>query len=600
MLRKLSVLCGSLLLVAASNTLLSADAPRNTKPFTRFKVFLQSMLNDTLPFDVPFIVWGDVPDATADHLTLSIAIIDKGTSCSQTPVGNFQFIDRVEVLKWTQSDYSDRELSAPSDIASANRKQFEVLVKPLAPSKFYCFLFQVEPGRSLRNAEVAALSSQLAPAYLAYMASRGRILDIADPDVEPLRQQISAAVLNAVPLKMFRPKAGSVFDPEAAAAAAAAQFKAAATPVLQAHDNVFDALDTFQATTLPMLTQRQNAVNAWGAWSNDATYQALATDATLTAQQRTLVGQFAALSTQDRTNLFVGLPKGVPFQALTDVQRDPSLPAEPAGGFPDTQQCPNDGDLSARCQLLDDTRTKLAQIATIVTNRANAMPPGGARDHLLAIAGSIAAPPPAVPPSTATLILSQRRRLLSLQNAANLRYTAIEDHVLELQGMVAVEFRALTTTVGNFDTRKSWYLSMDTGIAIAPGLNEIFPYAGSNIYFRPVNKEAPPTVFLSRFSMLFGFTWTTNVNKPGETRALYGDNANIVIGAGLRATDVLRLSGGMLVLKGINPNPLIDRTRIEVTPFFSISADIDVAGILGGVFGGSKTPPTLGGGSPPK
>jgi hypothetical protein len=166
--------------------------------------------------------------------------------------------------------------------------------------------------------------------------------------------------------------------------------------------------------------------------------------------------------------------------------------------------------------------------------------------------------------------------------------------------MIAIEYRALTTTVGNFDTRKSWYLSMDTGIAIAPGLNEIFPYVGTNIYFRPVNKEAPPTVFLSRFSMLFGFTWTSNLNKPGETQALYGDNANIVIGAGLRATDVLRLTAGALVLKGVNPNPLIDRTRLEVTPFFSISADIDVAGILSGVFGANKTPPTLGAGTPPK
>ena len=41
------------------------DAPRNTKPFTRFKILLSSeFFNDTLPFDVPFILWGDLPPGT--------------------------------------------------------------------------------------------------------------------------------------------------------------------------------------------------------------------------------------------------------------------------------------------------------------------------------------------------------------------------------------------------------------------------------------------------------------------------------------------------------------------------------------------------------
>jgi hypothetical protein len=599
MRRKWPVVCLSLLLVIGSVAPLAADAPRNTKPFTRFKVFLQGMLNDTLPFDVPFIVWGDVPDATADHLTLSIAIIDKNTTCGTVPVGKFQVADRVEVLKWAQTDYADRDLAVPGDLASATRKQFEVLVKPLAPNKFYCFLFQVEPGRPLRNTETMALIAQVRPAYLAFIESLGRVevQNVADPDVEPLRRRIAEAVINAVPLKMFRPKPGSVFDPEAPADAVAAEFKRFEAAVLQAHNNVLDKLDEFQATTEPFRTERENAVNACAAWSNDAAFRALANDPALTDPQRALVAEFAGLAMRDCSNLFVGLPKGAPSEVLTDVKHDLSLPP-PVGIYPDTHPCPADGDLNARCRLLDDTRERLGQLASLVDAQARALPAGPPRNRLIEIANQIALR--ASPASTARRLGTQKTRLLDLQHAANERFRAIDRHVQRLEGLVATEFRALTTTVGNFDTRKAWYVSMDTGLAIAPGLNEVFPYVGSNIYFRPVNKEAPPTVFLSRFSMLLGFTWTSNLNKPGETRPLYGANANILLGAGLRATDVLRLTGGVLVLKGVNPNPLIDRTRIEITPFFSISADIDVAGILTGVFGANKAPATLGAGSPPK
>ena len=96
---------------------------------------------------------------------------------------------------------------------------------------------------------------------------------------------------------------------------------------------------------------------------------------------------------------------------------------------------------------------------------------------------------------------------------------------------------------------------------------------------------------MSRFSALVGFTWTDNLVKPGERKALYGEKRMLVFGAGLRGTEIFRINGGVLMLRGIDPNPLIEKTRIEVTPFVSISADIDVAGLFGAMFGKDATPP---------
>src|SRR5262249_44806559 len=158
--------------------------------------------------------------------------------------------------------------------------------------------------------------------------------------------------------------------------------------------------------------------------------------------------------------------------------------------------------------------------------------------------------------------------LSTLQHDANSRDDAIQANVNTLKGTIATTFTTPITTVGNLETRRTWYLSMDVGFAIAPWFGEVFPYLGANVYFRPVNTSAPPGPFLSRFSALLGFTFTDNLIKPRETRPLFGESGNLVVGAGLRATNIIRLNGGALVFKGVNPNPLIDRTRIEVTPFF--------------------------------
>jgi hypothetical protein len=195
--------------------------------------------------------------------------------------------------------------------------------------------------------------------------------------------------------------------------------------------------------------------------------------------------------------------------------------------------------------------------------------------------------------STEAALVSKKGTLLSTQDFVNVRDVEIERQIamVNLGATIATQVYLVTTTMGSLETRRTWYVSADLGLAVAPTIGEVFPYAGVNIYFRPVNKAAPPGPFLSRFAALLGFTWTDNLLKTGERKALYGDKRMLMVGAGIRGNELFRFNGGVLLLRGVDPNPLIEKTRIEVTPFVSISADIDVAGMFTAMFGKDAKPP---------
>jgi hypothetical protein len=128
---------------------------------------------------------------------------------------------------------------------------------------------------------------------------------------------------------------------------------------------------------------------------------------------------------------------------------------------------------------------------------------------------------------------------------------------------------------------------MDAGLAYGWDINEAFGYLGTNIYFRPVNKDAPLQNFGSfkqsfsrRASALIGLTVTGQVEETDRREALLGGRL-LVLGGGLRMTDSIRFSGGALVFKAVDPNPLVTERRVEISPFVSMSFDIDVVGTLG-------------------
>lgn len=135
-----------------------AQVQRNTKPLTPFRIDVnETIVNVTMPFDAKFILWGDVPAPTSD-VTLEIRTVQKGAAdCSNPNSGTRKQRNSVKTRKWRAEDYTKHDASAPDDLTTRTDLQFELVVNELEPSKFYCFTFELKPGRLISDAEAVAL-----------------------------------------------------------------------------------------------------------------------------------------------------------------------------------------------------------------------------------------------------------------------------------------------------------------------------------------------------------------------------------------------------------------------------------------------------------
>ncbi|MDB5137100.1 MAG: hypothetical protein JWP37_3703 [Mucilaginibacter sp.] len=149
-----------------------------------------------------------------------------------------------------------------------------------------------------------------------------------------------------------------------------------------------------------------------------------------------------------------------------------------------------------------------------------------------------------------------------------------------------------TTISGDFNTSASFYVSGDLGIAAVPQFSKAVPYLGTNIYFRPVNKDitlagSPDDSFGDkfgrRFSLMFGLSIAT-LAKTNYRTDLFGGSYNLVTGAGFRITDYFRLNTGAIWYQKLNDNPLNSNSYIQPAFFVSFSIDLDVKTALDSLF----------------
>ncbi len=147
------------------------------------------------------------------------------------------------------------------------------------------------------------------------------------------------------------------------------------------------------------------------------------------------------------------------------------------------------------------------------------------------------------------------------------------------------------STTGDFATQHNNYVSFDGGLAFAPDLDDFVVYAGTNVYFRPVNKGAPlnqlggfRATLTRRFALTIGLTVEGIADQGSRpTRVDLFDSQSLVLGAGLRLTQSLRATAGALVFKRRSRNPLSDDVELAATPFLAVSFDMDVAPALNGI-----------------
>ena len=136
-----------------------------------------------------------------------------------------------------------------------------------------------------------------------------------------------------------------------------------------------------------------------------------------------------------------------------------------------------------------------------------------------------------------------------------------------------------TTVTADGHTEQKNYVSVDAGLLYAGDISIAALYVGSNIYFRPVNKDAPLTEISSlgrRLALTVGLTVSSVADENNKTRSNLFWTQSLVLGAGYRLTSSLRGGGGALVFRESDPNPLITRKSAAVTWYISFSFDLNL------------------------
>ena len=152
------------------------------------------------------------------------------------------------------------------------------------------------------------------------------------------------------------------------------------------------------------------------------------------------------------------------------------------------------------------------------------------------------------------------------------------------------------TTVADYDTRAIWYMSADIGSGISD-LEDFFTYVGWNIYLRPVNKKAHLSwgarpfgigeEIMRRFSFTIGVVQSGFDTRDGQYEGVIGNNA-AVLGAGFRINDSLRFSVGGMLFESQNPDPLVENSRLEWSPYAAISLDWNIGASFSGLLPKNK------------
>lgn len=199
--------------------------------------------------------------------------------------------------------------------------------------------------------------------------------------------------------------------------------------------------------------------------------------------------------------------------------------------------------------------------------------------------------------------LARAARTLDTQLAA--RAKALADVTDTLVIAARTLLLADASTLGNFVTNQRNYIAVDAGFVWAPELDEIVPYLGTNLYLRPVNKQAPLSTlgsfgqtFSRRFSFTLGLTGSSIADSNeggGATRDDLFASQSLLLGAGLRLTDSMRLGAGGIVFRRDDPSPLIDEKELYASWYLTLSFDIDVVSFFARTFRSALPSNTTGG-----
>lgn len=621
------ILCG--VIIMGLLVLPTTSAAQAKRPLKEVELDLRAgIVNDVLPFDERFIVTATIADTVTDvH-----AWIARVRSTSQ---GAF-VCPQPEDLGWTATTEWRGEVPAGvPPAATTTPRRFRLLFPALEANGYYCIRFDLGPEQPAPASVAKEFSRQAQQMVDGTLRSYGNNPTVTTAETNGLRRQMLAGLRSLSGLTP-RGRKGTLFDATLPDAAVHTRMLDLLDPILRAQTTRRTAVDNMMAAEAELsplaagVDRRANDLRAIEA-ARITQIATLSGVAGVTGDHAAFVAWFplhqkslkSALDAMSATHdawdvapIDVALSRA--DDGLTAVASGVGLVTPIRAALVAAESSANANRDGARTAATAAIALKAAADEAVVAAQKTPDAPAGTRGAAVQSATAAAATAATAAANAAAaltlaenqvtrtrgeldnvdaLLSALRAESIALQlgslslrearSAIGAREDGLARLVMNIEGHVLTEVTLLVTSQGNFETRHGWYVSMDAGLAYGWDINEAFGYLGTNIYFRPVNKDAPlqsfggfRQSFSRRASALIGLTVTGQVEETDRREALLGGRI-LVVGGGLRMTDSIRFAGGALVFKAVNPNPLVTERRVEISPFVSMSFDIDVVGSLG-------------------
>lgn len=547
------------------------------------------LFNEVLPFDVPFIMYGNVPQGVT---TLQVRCWKLNTSDAEkkkkekTKIGEPTTLTAAKMASepdgncWPGGPLVWNNTINPT----ATAPSFRLLVPRLEAESYYTFKFSYQKKVTADQAKAFEQQAQQVVSRVLWgdPALNPRITSnedlpvsggpLSDSELHAIYDELVAALKQITGAdQVVQP--GSLFSEGTDFSEVAQEFNVLLRPIREDQGKITDAITDY----------RDAVANA-----NRRLVQ-LRGDPTLAKLQAALTAQAATDSSVQHFANTVSAALAVPdLPVLTqDNRKDPDT----LSSFVKTS-----------ATAVTDASTKLAALADLLAAKltdANGAPAAWIEPLVTSSALTTAdldalkamGDPRGTAGSAARLAASAGSVLQNrLQRELDDRTTAVKGVAGQYRTQVEGIAVLAGSTTGDLATEQKNYVSADTGLAYAPEIDEFPTYVGTNIYFRPVNKSAPLDQFgpfFSRESLSRRVSVTIGLTAQGigdgKTRKDLFNSQTLVLGFGARMTNSIRLTAGSLVFLETDPNPLVNDDTVAVTPFISLSFDIDVAPTLQGI-----------------
>ncbi|HEX4953689.1 MAG TPA: hypothetical protein VF017_09890 [Thermoanaerobaculia bacterium] len=531
------------------------------------------LFTNVMPFDVPFILEGALPAGAIEIEVYCTKLqFERGKGPDLViPAAVKAAHGKAEIQCWEGGPRVWRNVLDPA----SPPPKFRVLIPPIEAEQYYQFLFQyrkqVSPAEAKAFAEkvqtIVGSSLWQTGAPPAKWPAHGTLLE---SELQTIHDELSAALREVTGAERVVVP-GSVFDPDAPFATVRDRFNGDLRPIRQAQGQIAASLENYdgEADTLGALLA------------------SLPPDQPLLAKlQAALAGLVAAGQTSLGDEVAA-------LKALASLQ---PAPAVDSGARASLEKLVTFRDEAVRA--VGATRDALGEVGQLLASLAA----GGARQELgssLTSSGALSAEE-----LVALVAMADNQGLVGKPHRAagralqvlteeiaeplSARQAALSKLARDYETLVGGAVAVAGSTTGGVVTQFKNYASFDAGIAWVPEISEFSNYVGMNLYTRPVNKAAALSQlgnFRQTFSRRFSFTigLTLQGVGDGKTREDLFNNQSLVLGVGLRLTGSVRITAGAVVFLEKDPNPLVDDDQEAVSPFLSLSLDVDVLPALKGV-----------------